>query len=64
MITFLITLGFTMTFMLILYGVTLLKNQKAGRPFNCGAITEICCRDKKNDDKNKDDDIWRTLESM
>jgi len=55
-----------MTFMLILYGVTLLKNQKAGRPFNCGAITEICCRDKKNDDKknDKDDDIWRTLESM
>ena len=57
-----------MTFMLILYGVTLLKNQKAGRPFNCGAITEICCRDvgdKKKDKKDKnDDDIWRTLESM
>ena len=45
---FLITLGFTMTFMLILYRVpTMLKKQKAGKPFifNCGA--EICCHKEK-----------------
>ena len=35
-----------MIFMLILY-IAMLKKQKAGKPFNCGA--DICCRDTDTD---------------
>ncbi len=50
MVAFLITLGFIMTFMLILYKV-MLKKQNSGKPFNCGA--EVCFRDKIDNIKEK-----------
>ena len=42
---FLITTGFTVLFILALYG-TMLKKQNAGKPFNCGAV-ECCQQNEK-----------------